>query len=365
MPRLERIIVRNWRNIELQELDFCPNMNCICGDNGEGKTNLLDAIYYLSLTKSAFSTSDRFNYRSGEKELDICGVYDMERGDIHSKFSIKSSASGEKKILRDGKPYTRLSEHIGLLPIVMVSPNDSVLVSEGSEERRKFVSSVLSQIDREHLVALQNYNRLLAQRNALLKSDKCSDDLLDSIDYNLDRLANSIYRSRTALLDTLRPKVQNFYRQLSAGKEAVDIKYSSDLDKGSLMDLLADSREKDKMLMFTTCGVQRDDFLFLMNDSPIRRTGSQGQQKCFLVALKFAQYELMKSRYGFPPILLLDDLFDKLDVHRTENLLQMVSGEDFGQIFLSDTNKLRVKEIIDKFTAQSCYYEVHNGVFSR
>ena len=222
----------------MQELDFCPNMNCICGDNGEGKTNLLDAIYYLSLTKSAFSTSDRFNYRSGEKELDICGVYDMERGDIHSKFSIKSSASGEKKMLRDGKPYTRLSEHIGLLPIVMVSPNDSVLVSEGSEERRKFVSSVLSQIDREHLVALQNYNRLLAQRNALLKSDKCSDDLLDSIDYNLDRLANSIYRSRTALLDTLRPKVQDFYRQLSAGKEAVDIKYSSDLDKGSLMDLL-------------------------------------------------------------------------------------------------------------------------------
>ena len=182
MPRLERIIVRNWRNIELQELDFCPNMNCICGDNGEGKTNLLDAIYYLSLTKSAFSTSDRFNYRSGEKELDICGVYDMERGDIHSKFSIKSSASGEKKMFRDGKPYTRLSEHIGLLPIVMVSPNDSVLVSEGSEERRKFVSSALSQIDREHLVALQSYNRLLAQRNALLKSGKCSDDLLDSID---------------------------------------------------------------------------------------------------------------------------------------------------------------------------------------
>ena len=225
----------------MQELDFCPNMNCICGDNGEGKTNLLDAIYYLSLTKSAFSTSDRFNYRSGEKELDICGVYDMERGDIHSKFSIKSSASGEKKMFRDGKPYTRLSEHIGLLPIVMVSPNDSVLVSEGSEERRKFVSSALSQIDREHLVALQSYNRLLAQRNALLKSGKCSDDLLDSIDYNLDRLANSIYRSRTALLDTLRPKVQDFYRQLSAGKEAVDIKYSSDLDKGSLMDLLSES----------------------------------------------------------------------------------------------------------------------------
>ncbi len=364
MPRLEKAIVQNWRNIELQELEFSPNMNCICGNNGEGKTNLLDAIYYLSMTKSAFSTSDRYNLRKGESQFSLCGTYDM--GDSRTaKISIRVLSTGEKKVQRDGKAYTKISGHIGLIPIVMISPSDSSLVSEGSEDRRKYVSSVLSQTDSGHLSDLQNYNRMLAQRNALLKMPGCSDETLDSLDYTLDHYASRIHDSRAAFTDRIRPLLQKFYAQLSDGREEIDILYRSDLDKGPFMDLLNSTREKDKAFQFTTTGVQRDDFLFLMNGDPIRRTGSQGQQKSFLVSLKFAQYTLMKEIYGFPPILLLDDLFDKLDIHRTEHLLEMVCGEDFGQIFLSDTNRDRLQSIIDKFTASSCWYEVEKGVFRR
>lgn len=364
MPILQKIVVQNWRNIELQELDFSPNINCISGNNGEGKTNLLDAIYYLSMTKSAFGTSDKFNFRKGTEEFALAGNYLMENG-LTSKVTLKVSTSAEKKILRDGKAYNRISEHIGMLPIVMVSPADSALVSEGGEERRRFVTSVLSQIDREHLKSMQQYLKLLAQRNALLKSDYCSDDVLDSIEYSMDKAASSIYAVRKEFIHNLLPSVQNFYDSLSSGKENVKIEYRSDLQKGPLGDLLHRNRQKDKLLGFTSAGIQRDDFVFLMNGDPIRKTGSQGQQKSFLVALKFAQYELMKNCYGFPPILLLDDLFDKLDMQRTENLLSMVAGEDFGQIFLSDTNKVRLSSIVEKITTQSCYYEAEGGAFKK
>ena len=364
MPRLEKIVIQNWRNIELQELEFSPNMNCICSGNGEGKTNLLDAIYYLSMTKSAFSTTDKYNFRKGTSEFAMSGTYDMGNG-THAKISIKVSSDGEKKLTRDGKAYTRTSEHIGLLPIVMVSPNDGALVSEGSDLRRKFVSSVLSQLNKEHLSALQKYNRMLLQRNALLKSDKCTDELLDSIDYTLGYLSQTISKDRVSLIEKLRPRIQAFYNELSSCKENIDIQYVSDTQKAPLNELLVESRKKDRLLGFTSCGIQRDDFLFLMNGAPIRKIGSQGQQKCFLVALKFAQYSIMKDIYGFAPMLGLDDLFDKLDTQRTENLLQMVSGEDFGQIFLSDTNSIRVKEILDKFTCESSYYEVKQGEFHK
>lgn len=364
MPILKKIVIRNWRNIELQELDFSPNINCISGNNGEGKTNLLDAIYYLSMTKSAFGASDKFNFRKGTDEFALAGTYLMENG-LESKITLKSGASREKKILHDGKAYDRISEHIGVLPIVMVCPSDSNLVSEGGEERRRFVSGVLSQIDRNHLHSMQQYLRLLAQRNALLKSDYCSDEILDSLEYAMDKTAGSIYLARKEFIGNLRPSVQSFYKALSSGRESVEIEYRSDLQKGPLGEQLRRNRDKDKCLGFTSAGIHRDDFVFLMNGDPIRKTGSQGQQKSFLVALKFAQYELMKNRYGYPPVLLLDDLFDKLDMQRTENLLQMVAGKDFGQIFLSDTNKIRLRSIVEKITSQSCYYEAEGGAFKK
>ena len=363
MPILEKAIIQNWRNIELQELDFSPNMNCICGNNGEGKTNLLDAIYYLSMTKSAFGPSDKYNFRRGTNEFALSGSYLMESG-ANAKFSIKVSTDGEKKMLRNGKSYTKISEHIGCLPIVMVSPSDTALISDGGEERRKFVSGVLSQTNREHLVSLQNFNRMLAQRNTLLKSDGYNDEILESIDYTLAHYAERIHTDRKTFTERIKPLAQKYYEILSDCKEKVDISYQSDLSKGSYVELLKSTRSKDRLFQYTTTGTQRDDFIFLMDGDPIRKTGSQGQQKCFLVALKFAQYELMKDIYGYPPTLLLDDLFDKLDLKRTENLLQMVCGEEFGQIFISDTNKGRLHEIVDKYTAQSMFYEVKNGVFS-
>lgn len=364
MPVLRHIVVRDFRNIVLQELDFSGNMNCISGNNGEGKTNLMDAIYYLSMTKSAFSTSDKYNFRYGTQSFAISGLYDMSSG-ISSRFSIQVEDSGEKKIRRDDKVVTKASDHIGLLPVVMVSPSDISLVSESGDERRKFVNSVISQLDREYLVSLQKYNRLLAQRNKFLKERFTDNFLLETIDERLDSLAGPVFRGRVKLIENLNPIVSEYYSGLSSGREEVHITYKSDLHKSGLADILKASREKDKLLKYTTAGIQRDDFIFEMNGFPIRRCGSQGQQKSFLVSLKFAQYELMRESYGYPPILLLDDLFDKLDMDRISNMLKMVAGNDFGQIFLSDSNKIRLRSIVDGITADRTYYETSGGVFTK
>lgn len=364
MPVLEKIVISDFRNIELQELEFSPNINCISGNNGEGKTNLLDAIYYLSMTKSAFTTSDRFTFRHGTDEFSLLGSYKMQNG-LCSRFALKMNSKGEKKVRRDDKPYVRVSEHIGVLPIVMVSPADISMVSESGDERRRFVNAVLSQMDAEYMSALQQYNRLLLQRNKMLKELNPDRALLEVIDMRMGALAQPIHEKRRKFVEDLKPVVAEYYKALSGGAELVDIEYESDLFKGSLEDLLSSSFEKDKVLKYTTCGIQRDDFAFRMNGFPIRRYGSQGQQKSFLVSLKFAQYEIMKKSYGFAPILLLDDVFDKLDMGRISNLLQMVSGEDFGQIFITDSNKVRMSGIVDAITQDRAYFETKEGVFTR
>ena len=364
MPTLEKIVVQDFRNIELQELEFSPNVNCIWGNNGEGKTNLLDAIHYLSMTKSAFTSVDRFNFRYGCDAFSIAGTYRMPTG-VSSRFAIRVSSGGEKKLRRDDKPYTKISDHIGVLPVVMVSPSDTSLVSESGDERRRFVNSVLSQLDREYLSAMQQYNRLLSMRNQLLKSGIADEGLLAVYDARLSDLSRPLHARRTEFIRALAPAVQTYYEKVSGGREQVSISYKSDLSKGSLADLLSASREKDRMLKYTTAGLQRDDFIFEMDGYPIRKCGSQGQQKSFLVSLKFAQYEIMKERYGYPPVLLLDDLFDKLDMQRVSNLLKMVSGNDFGQIFLTDTDKARIRGIVDEITSDSAYFDTVAGNFTR
>ena len=313
MPVLEKIVISDFRNIELQDLDFSPNVNCISGNNGEGKTNLLDAIYYLSMTKSAFSTSDKFNFRHGVDEFSLSGTYRMENG-LSSRFSMKISSKGEKKLRRDDKSYNKVSDHVGALPIVMVSPADISLVSESGEERRRFVNAVLSQMDREYMSAMQQYNRLLLQRNRMLKEMDPDRSLLEVIDMRMSALADPIYEARRKFVEDIRPVVSQYYKDVSGGSELVGIEYDSELSKASLDMLLEASYEKDRIMKYTTSGIQRDDFIFTMNGHPIRRYGSQGQQKSFLVSLKFAQYEIMKRNYGFAPILLLDDVFDKLDM---------------------------------------------------
>lgn len=362
MPILEKITVADFRNIRLQELEFSPNLNCISGNNGEGKTNLLDAIYYLSMTKSAFSATDRYNFRYGTSSFSICGTYLMPNS-LESRFSIQVDLTGEKKVRRDDKPYGKVSSHIGVLPVVMVSPEDISLISESGEERRRFVNSVLSQMDREYLASLQQYNRLLQQRNRMLKELQTDRDLLSVFDSRLQAYAEPVYEARKKFTDDIRPVISEYYRMLSGGSEQVDVCYRSDLEKGALADLLASSYEKDRILKYTSAGIQRDDFEFSMNGWPIRKCGSQGQQKSFLVSLKFAQYEIMKRCCGFAPLLLLDDVFDKLDMNRISNLLSMVSGSDFGQIFITDSNKVRMAGIVDRITEDRAYFEVSAGEF--
>ncbi len=362
MPALKKIVIQNFRNIELQELEFSPNINCISGGNGEGKTNLLDAIWYLSMTKSAFSSSDRFNFRHGCDSFSLSGVYELPSGAL-TRVSIRSEASGEKKIRRDDKPYSKISEHIGLLPIVMVSPSDTSLVSESGDERRKFVNSVLSQMDREYLSGVQAYNRLLLQRNKLLRAGVADEFLLGTFDERLGALAAPVYQKRMEFCGKLLPVVRSYYAKISSGTEEVGIAYRSDLSSGALADILREHRDRDRTFRFTTAGIQRDDFIFTLDGHPIRRCGSQGQQKSFLVALKFAQYEVMKQVCGSNPTMLLDDLFDKLDMSRVGNLLEMVSGQEFGQIFLTDSNKVRTESIVDSLTSDRTYIEARGGAF--
>ena len=364
MPILEKIVISDFRNIILQELEFSPNVNCVSGNNGEGKTNLLDAIYYLSMTKSAFALSDKFNFRHGTEEFSLSGLYRMENG-LSSRFSVKMTSKGEKKMKRDEKQYGKVSEHIGVLPVVMVSPSDISMVSESGEERRRFVNAVLSQMDREYMTSLQQYNRLLLQRNKMLKEQDVDRGLLEVIDMRMSALAEPVFQARKKFVEELTPIVQEYYKALSGDSEQVSIEYDSELSKASLEQILAASYDKDRALKYTSAGIQRDDFLFKMNGHPIRRYGSQGQQKSFLVSLKFAQYELMKKNYGFAPVLLLDDVFDKLDMSRISNLLEMVASNDFGQIFITDSNKVRMSGIVDKLTRDRAYFDTSAGTFRR
>lgn len=363
MPSLKKIVVQDFRNIVFQELSFSPNVNCISGNNGEGKTNLMDAIYYLSMTKSAFPAPDSTNFRYGTAGFTICGTYAMENG-LESRFSIKVSEEG-KKLTRDDKPCPRMSQHIGTLPLVMVSPADSALVSDSGEERRRLSNAVLSQMDGEYLAAAQAYSRLLAQRNKMLKDFAPDPSLLEVIDSRMEAQAKLIHESRKQFSHDLNPVVARYYQLISGGKEEVSVSYMSDLEKASLTDLFREHRERDFQLRYTTAGIQRDDFIFSMDGHPIRRAGSQGQQKSFLVALKFAQYEIMKRSYGFAPMLLLDDVFDKLDLGRISNLIGMVAGEDFGQIFITDTDKERLSGIVDRITDDRAYFNAVAGSFTK
>ena len=263
MAVLQKIVIQDFRNIALQELSFSPNINCISGGNGEGKTNLLDAIWYLSMTKSAFATTDRYNFRYGTSAFALSGTYALGCG-ATARFSIRVTDGGQKIVRRDDKPYERISEHIGVLPIVMVSPADISMVSESGDERRRFVNAVLSQMDRRYLADIQQYNRFLLQRNKLLKAGVWDEDLLVTFDERLAALAVPVFERRAAFCDSLVPIVQQYYAEISGGREQVGVEYRSDLQKGDLRSLLLERRERDRIFKFTTAGVQRDDFLFTM-----------------------------------------------------------------------------------------------------
>lgn len=360
---LTRITLNNFKNISETSLEFSPKINCISGANGAGKTNLLDAVYYLSMTKSFFSSSDRFVCSFDAQEASLCGYYTMDAG-VEEKISALVRKGGEKTIRRGAKQYARFSEHIGLIPVVMVSPTDSSLINDSGDERRKYMNFILSQTDREYLRHVQAYGQLLAQRNKLLKDEQTDALLLETISDRMKPHASYIYEARRDLCVKLLPMLQQFYSRLSGGSENVSIAYRSDLDSMPFDDLLLRESAKEKVLRYTTVGVQRDDIEFLLEGHPIRQCGSQGQQKSFLLAMKLAQFLFIKEIYKQTPILLLDDVFDKLDMTRVESLLELVSSLDFGQIFITDCNTARLGEIAAKFDAPCRNFRVENGVIS-
>jgi len=381
---LKKAIISNFKNIGEAEMLFSPKINFITGINGSGKTNLLDAIYYLSMTKSYFANTDSYSIRHGEPFFAVTGEYGAVRSreekkseekkseeeDVLSdesgvcdKVTVSMPKSGEKVAKKNMKSYSRLSDHIGAIPIVMISPYDTALINESGEERRRFLNSILSQIDREYLRRVQSYNTLLAQRNKLLKSPDAgmNIDLLDTFSERLSINASYIHGKRQTFVADLLPVVSKYYKILSGGVEDICIRYRSDLEHGELAELHKKSSERDIMLKYTSVGIHRDDLIFTMNGYPIKNCGSQGQQKSFLVSLKLAQFEIMKRMHGKTPILLLDDVFDKLDIHRVESLLDIVSSDSFGQIFITDGNKIRAEKVLDKIGAESCVYEMRSG----
>mgnify|MGYP002623590530 CR=1 FL=1 len=359
---LKKINIQNFKNIGEAHLEFSPALNCISGDNGEGKTNLLDAVFYLSMTKSYFRPGDQYTRTIGQKTMVLSGDYIASDG-VESTVAVMLDGD-DKQVRLNKKNYTRFSDHIGKFPIVMISPSDTSLIGDSAEARRRFMTMMLSQTDREYMRSLQSYNKLLLYRNRLLKEDMPDASLLDTISYKMSPFATYIYEKRSELCGQLQTLAADYYRRLSDGKEEISVTYQSDLEKGPLYGQLTGGLERDRALRFTYSGIQRDELLFKMNSTPIRCCGSQGQQKTFLLAVKLAQFEIMRRQSGSAPILLLDDVFDKLDASRVEFLLKTVSSADFGQIFVTDCNKVRLAGIVEGMGVESAMFSVKNGIFS-
>ncbi len=345
---LERLSLINYKNIKELDVVFSPRINCFIGNNGVGKTNILDAVYYLSFCKSYFAATDQMNINHDADFMVLEGKY--IRKELEEAIYCGVKRGQKKNFKRNKKEYQKLSEHIGLLPIVMVSPADGRLITDGSEERRKYMDSVISQYDRKYLDDLIRYNRVIQQRNKLLKNfaagAKFDEDSLAIWDEQLIVLGTDIHNKRTDFLQKLMPVFQEYYNIISQGNEKVDLQYKSQLNDSNLRDLLLNARWKDQVMQYTTAGIHKDDLVLNLGDYPIKKMGSQGQKKTYLIALKLAQFEFIKHLSGFNPILLLDDIFDKLDSNRVEQIVRLVSEERFGQIFISDTNRDHLDEIL-------------------
>jgi len=345
---LQKISLLNFKNIESQSFDFQQKINCFVGNNGVGKTNVLDAIYYLSFAKSYFNSVAGHNIRHGEDFFMIEGDYVLNE---RSEKIVCSLKRGQKKVLkRNGKSYDKFSEHIGQLPLVIISPADRDLVTEGSDTRRKFIDGVISQQNKKYLQDLLSYNKVLSQRNALLKyfaANRTFDALnLSVYDDQLCEYGARIYKVRKAFLEKFIPIFNEKYQIISGDKELVNLLYKSQLNDFSMKDLLEKSLTKDKIIQYTTSGIHKDDLSFDIGDYPIKKFGSQGQQKSYLIALKFAQFEFIKQQSNVVPILLLDDIFDKLDENRVSQIIDLVNNDEFGQIFITDTHSERTENIL-------------------
>ncbi|GGG57759.1 DNA replication/repair protein RecF [Bizionia arctica] len=345
---LKSLSLLNYKNFESRSFEFNNKINCFVGNNGVGKTNVLDAIYHLSFGKSYFNPIASQNIRHDESYFVINGDYEKENNLEKIVVSLKK---GQKKVIkRNAKIYDRFSDHIGFLPLVIISPADGDLIIEGSTTRRKFIDSVISQSDKPYLNTLINYNKVLVQRNSLLKyfalNNTFNADTLDIYNKQLDGYGSIIFEKRQAFLETFTPIFKERYKVISNGSEIVNLIYSSDLQNETLETLLKKAINKDKAIQYTSVGTHKDDLIFEIENHPIKKFGSQGQQKSFLIALKLAQFDFIKEQSGVNPILLLDDIFDKLDENRVSQIIKLVDDENFGQLFISDTHAERTEKAV-------------------
>ena len=345
---LKRLNLLNFKNFEAADFDFDAKINCFVGANGVGKTNVLDAIYYLSFTKSYFNPSGSQIIKHDEDFFLIDGTFEKQEREENIVCSLKK---GQKKIVkRNGKIYEKLQDHIGLLPVVMISPYDRDLIALGSDVRRKFIDAAISQSDSVYLSDLISYNKVLSQRNHLLKyfaANHTFDAInLEVYDDKLIYLGAKIYAKRKAFLEMFIPIFKERYAMIANNKEEVDLIYKSHLEHKNIKKLLKENLVKDRLFQYTTVGIHKDDLQFVIEEYPIKKFGSQGQQKSYLIALKLAQFDFLKKQTNDTPILLLDDIFDKLDENRVMQLIKLVDDDNFGQLFITDTHPERTENII-------------------
>jgi len=345
---LKKFSIVNFKNYEQAEFNFSDRINCFVGDNGVGKTNLMDAIHYLALAKSYFNAVDSQNIRHEKDFAVIQGDFVREGHPLAIYCGIQRNK--RKQFRRNKKDYLKLSEHIGLIPLVMISPADSSLILEGGEERRKFINSVIAQFDRNYLDNLIHYNHALMQRNKLLKdinnSENFDRDYLSVWDEQLISFGQKIFEVRKDFIEKLLPVFTKFYRTISGDREEVELIYESQLFEKDMQTQLKESLRKDLILQYTTAGIHKDDLDMKIGGYPLKKTGSQGQQKTFVVALKLAKFDFIKSVSKINPILLLDDIFDKFDLYRVEQIIRLVAENNFGQIFITDTSISHLKKFL-------------------
>ena len=359
---LKRISILNYKNLEQVELNFSPKMNCFIGQNGMGKTNLLDAVYYLSFCKSVSNPIDSQNIKHNQDFFVVQGSYLTDEGDPEEVYCGLKRRQ-KKQFKRNKKEYSKLSDHIGLIPLVMVSPADSELILGGSEERRRFMDVVISQYDREYLTALIRYNKAMAQRNTLLKAEVEPDDELMNVWEEIMASAGEVvFRKRNDFINEFIPTFQSFYSYISQDQELVNLSYESHAMQGDLLQLIRESRQRDRIMGYSLKGIHKDDLVMQLAEYPIKREGSQGQNKTYLVALKLAQFDfLRRTGSNTTPLLLLDDIFDKLDASRVEQIVKLVSGDKFGQIFITDTNRDHLDKILRKIEGDYKVFGVEQG----
>lgn len=364
---LNELSIINFKNYEEANLTFSPEINVFVGNNGQGKTNMLDAIYYLSFCKSFLNPIDKQSIRIGEKFFLLNSSYLKDEKKLDIRISVQMGQ--KKKVKRNKKEYEKLSEHIGELPAVVISPYDTNLIIEGSETRRKFIDSIISQYDRYYLDSLIRYNKVLQQRNALLKQFQelriFDQESIDVWDAQLVSLGEIIFDKRKKFLSEFIPVFQRYFDLISNKSEVISIAYESQLSAGDFAGQLEQVKRKDSAIGYSTVGIHKDDLVFLIHEQPIKKFGSQGQQKSFLIALKLAQFEMIRNLLNTKPILLLDDVFDKLDHERVKHLMKLVSDHEFGQVFISDTDADRIEKVFKEIDIERFVFEVKGGAVEK